>query len=76
MLVGNTWFELGAEIAAAKCFLPNSFERAPCNLALKLNSGYKTWEFDLVFWGYFPGMLHERLPDWQYQNFCKLVFGA
>jgi hypothetical protein len=70
------WKQLGKLIALARRYLPNSFGRPPRNLAEKINSGYKSWEFMIVFWGYFPGMLHEILPDWQYRNFCKLVFAV
>jgi hypothetical protein len=70
----EVWKQLGKLIALARRYLPNSFGRPPRNLAEKINSGYKLWEFMIVFWGYFPGMLHEILPAWQYRNFCKLVF--
>lgn len=76
VLQGDSWDTLGKEIEAARQYLPNSFESAPRNLATKINSGYKTSEHTIVFWVLFPGMLHERLPDWQYQNFCKLVFAV
>jgi hypothetical protein len=70
------WMQLGKEIENSRVYLPSSFERAPRNLAEKINSQYKTWEYCLVFWGLFSGLLHETLPPDQYRHYCKLVFAT
>ena len=54
---------------------PSSFDHPPCNIAKKLKSGYKAWEFLLYLYGLGPGLLYGLLPDAFYTNFCKLVLG-
>jgi hypothetical protein len=56
-------------------YLPSSFDHPPCNIAEKLTSGYKAWEFLLYLYGLGPGLLYGLLPDAYYTNFCKLVRG-
>jgi hypothetical protein len=56
-------------------YLPSSFEHPPCNIAEKLTSGYKAWEFLLYLYGLGPGLLLDVLPDSYYKNYCKLVYG-
>lgn len=57
----------------AKPYLPLSFGRAPWNLALKINSGYKAWEFMIYPFGLGPALLHSILGDWYWCNYCKFV---
>ena len=45
------------------------------NIAEKLMSGYKAWEFLLYLYGLGPGLLCGLLPDEYYTNFCKLIRG-
>ena len=56
-------------------YLPSSFDRPLRNIAEKLTSGYKAWEFLLYLYGLGPGLLYGLLPDVYYTNFCKLVLG-
>ena len=51
------------------------FDRPSRNIAEKLTSGYKAWEFLLYLYGLCPGLLYGLLPDAYYSNFCKLVSG-
>ncbi|KAF4618017.1 hypothetical protein D9613_012861 [Agrocybe pediades] len=62
-------------LAAENCrpFIPNSFDRAPRNLAEKVNSGYKAKEWQNYFYGLAPALLYNILPHRYWQNFCKLV---
>ncbi|KAF9219405.1 hypothetical protein BS17DRAFT_859121, partial [Gyrodon lividus] len=45
------------------------------NVAEKINSQYKTWEFQLYTFRIAPALLHSILPQAYWQNFCKLVRG-
>jgi hypothetical protein len=75
VLRGEVWQEHGRAVAATLHFLPSSFGCPPCNIAEKLTSGYKAWEFLLYLYGLGPGLLYGVLPEIYYTNFCKLVFG-
>ncbi|KAI0354178.1 hypothetical protein OH77DRAFT_1504872 [Trametes cingulata] len=65
-LTGEVWTRHGELIAAARCFLPESFHRPPRNPAEKISSGYKCWEFLNWFYGLAPAFLY-------WQHYCKLV---
>jgi len=56
-------------------YLPSSFDHPPCNIAEKLTSGYKAWEFLLYLYGLGPGLLYGILPERFFLNYCKLVLG-
>ena len=71
----NIWKEHGEAVAKTLHFLPSSFDRPPRNIAEKLTSGYKAWEFLLYLYGLGPGLLYNVLPDPYYSNYCKLVYG-
>lgn len=75
VLRGETWQRHGKIVEDAVHYLPSSFERPPRNIAEKINSGYKAWEFLLYLYGLAPGMLYGVLPEVYYSNFCKLVRG-
>jgi len=60
---------------AALPYLPSSFDRLLCNIAEKLTSGYKAWEFLLYLYGLGPGLLYSILPERFFLNYCKLVMG-
>ncbi|KAI0292314.1 hypothetical protein BC826DRAFT_885613, partial [Russula brevipes] len=75
VLRGDVWQEHGKAVADALHFLPSSFDRPPRNIAEKLTSGYKAWEFLLYLYGLGPGLLYGILPDPFYTNYCKLVYG-
>ncbi|KAF8833144.1 hypothetical protein BDN67DRAFT_992893 [Paxillus ammoniavirescens] len=44
-LVGEVWKTLGKDTADTRSHLPGSYDRPPRNIAEKINSGYKAWEF-------------------------------
>ena len=71
----DVWKEHGEAVANTLHFLPSSFDRPPRNIAEKLTSGYKAWEFLLYLYGLGPGLLYDILPDPYYSNYCKLVYG-
>ena len=75
VLRGDVWQQHGKAVADALPYLPSSFDRPPRNIAEKLTSGYKAWEFLLYLYGLGPGLLYGLLPDAYYTNFCKLVRG-
>jgi len=69
------WHRHGKAVGDTLHFLPSSFDRPLRNIAEKLTSGYKAWEFLLYMYGLGPGLLYGVLPDVFYTNYCKLVFG-
>ncbi len=73
VLVGDTWTLHGQHVAAATAHLPGQFDRPPRNIAEKINSGYKAWEFLLYLYGLAPALLHNILPNPFYLHFCQLV---
>ncbi|KJA13784.1 hypothetical protein HYPSUDRAFT_151137, partial [Hypholoma sublateritium FD-334 SS-4] len=73
VLVGDTWVLHGQHVAAATPHLPGQFDRPPRNIAEKINSGYKAWEYLLYLYGLAPALLHGILPDPFYTHFCQLV---
>ncbi|CDO77865.1 hypothetical protein BN946_scf184612.g2 [Trametes cinnabarina] len=52
-----------------------SFGRPPRNPALKINSGYKAWEFKYYVFGLLPGLLWALQLPLYHSHFCKLVAG-
>ena len=72
----NVWHEHGSAVAGVLHYLPSSFDRPPRNIAEKLTSGYKAWEFLLYLYGLGPGLLYNVLPEEYYMNYCKLVYGV
>jgi hypothetical protein len=75
VLRGEVWQQHGKAVADSLHYLPSSFDRPPRNIAEKLTSGYKAWEFLLYLYGLGPGLLLGILPNSYYKNYCKLVFG-
>jgi hypothetical protein len=69
------WHDHGKAVVGALHYLPSSFDRPPRNIAEKLTSGYKAWEFLLYMYGLGPGLLYGVLPEAHYTNYCKLVSG-
>ncbi|KIJ06354.1 hypothetical protein PAXINDRAFT_92119, partial [Paxillus involutus ATCC 200175] len=72
-LVGDTWKSLGRDVAETRSHLPGSYDRPPRNIAEKINSGYKAWEFWLFLYAIGPAVLYGRLPDQVWEHYCKLV---
>ncbi len=75
VLQGEIWESHGRDVAAATPYLPGSFGHPPRNIAEKMNSGYKAWEWLLYLYGLAPALLHGILPEPYYSHFCKLVRG-
>jgi hypothetical protein len=73
VLKGDVWKEHGAMLAECRPYLPGSFDRPPRNIAEKINSGYKAWEFLLYFYMLGAALLFDILPEPYYQDYCKLV---
>ncbi|KAG1838385.1 hypothetical protein DFJ58DRAFT_718750 [Suillus subalutaceus] len=69
----DTWIAHGEAVEKAGVYLPGSFDRKPRNIAEKLNTSYKTWEFQLYMFGLAPALLYGLLPMKYWQNYCKLV---
>ena len=76
MLIGTVWDAHGQTVAMAKPYLPLSFGHAPRNLALKINSGYKAWEFMLYLFRLGPALLHSILEYHYWRNYCKFIWGV
>jgi hypothetical protein len=75
VLTGDTWTAHGKAVVAATPYLPGSFDRPPCDPALKISSGYKAWEFLLYLYGLGPRVFYGILPTPYYENYCELVSG-
>ena len=73
VLNGEIWETHGRDVAAATPFLPGLSDRPPRNIAEKINSGYKAWEWLLCLYGSAPALLYGVLPEPYYSHFCKLV---
>jgi hypothetical protein len=57
------WKAHGQSVANATLYIPGSFDRPPHNLAEKISSGYKAWEYLLYLFGLGPALLFGILPD-------------
>ncbi|KAF9224447.1 hypothetical protein BS17DRAFT_766485 [Gyrodon lividus] len=69
-LVGEVWKSLGKDTADTPSHLPGSYDCPPRNIAEKINSGYKAWDF---LYGIGPALLYDRLPEPIWEHYCKLV---
>ncbi|KAG2354698.1 hypothetical protein BDR07DRAFT_1305291 [Suillus spraguei] len=69
----HTWTVHGNAVDAAGPYLPGSFDRKPHNIAEKLNTGYKTWEFQLYTFGLGPALLYNVLPKKYWIHHCQLI---
>ncbi|KAG1745052.1 uncharacterized protein EDB91DRAFT_1246564 [Suillus paluster] len=69
------WIAHGKAVEVAGPYLPGSFDRKPQNIAEKMNTDYKTWEFHLYTFGLGPALLYNILPEPYWLNYCKLVRG-
>ena len=74
ILKGHLWKEHGEAVATTTPYLPGSFDQPPRNLAEKINSGYKAWEFLMYIYGLGPGLFYNILPEKYWENFCKLIY--
>ncbi|KAG1831174.1 hypothetical protein F4604DRAFT_2023567 [Suillus subluteus] len=69
----NLWQAHGQSVADAAQHLPSSFDRKPRNPAQKINTGYKTWEFQMYIFGLGPALLYNIIPRQYWLNYCRLV---
>ncbi|KAI5885717.1 uncharacterized protein SCHCODRAFT_01342189 [Schizophyllum commune H4-8] len=69
----SRWKAHGKLVADAIPFTPGSFDRPARNIAEKLTSGYKSWEFLMYFYGHCPCLLFGDLPEDYYVQVCKLI---
>ncbi|KAL1671013.1 hypothetical protein EV122DRAFT_172760, partial [Schizophyllum commune] len=67
------WKAHGKLVEDAIPFNPGSFDRPARNIAEKLTSGYKSWEFLMYFYGHCPCLLFGDLPEEYYVQVCKLI---
>ncbi|KAF8521820.1 hypothetical protein JB92DRAFT_2707119 [Gautieria morchelliformis] len=75
-LRGDVWKTHGAAVAAARPFIPGSFDRPPRDICLKINSGYKAIEWQGYLFGLAPAFLYQILPWDIWRNFCQMVQGV
>ena len=71
----NLWASHSEDVAAASSFLPGSYDRKPRNIAEKINTQYKTWEFQLYTFGITPVLLYSILPLKYWSHYCLLIRG-
>ncbi|KAG6822771.1 hypothetical protein H0H92_012645 [Tricholoma furcatifolium] len=71
VLTKKTWEAHGATVGRASKYLPSSFDHTPHNIAEKINSGYKAWEFVMYLFGLAPALLSDILPELYWQNYCN-----
>ncbi|KAG2340367.1 hypothetical protein BDR05DRAFT_1002561 [Suillus weaverae] len=71
----ETWSAHGESVERAGPYLPPSFDWKPRNVTKKINTGYKTWEFQLYMFSLGPVLLYNVLPRQYWANYCKLVRG-
>ncbi|KIM56274.1 hypothetical protein SCLCIDRAFT_133017, partial [Scleroderma citrinum Foug A] len=69
----EVWRAHGNAVEHAGHFLPSSYDHKPHNIAEKINTQYKTWEFQLYIFGLAPILLYGILPPIHWENYCKLV---
>jgi hypothetical protein len=67
------WELTGADVAEKRSALSTSHGRPPRDPALKLHSGYRTWEVIMWLWIIAPGLWHDILPEAYFRNFCLLA---
>ncbi|KIK25482.1 hypothetical protein PISMIDRAFT_9518 [Pisolithus microcarpus 441] len=71
----EVWRAHGDAVEQAGHYLPTSYDRKPRNIADKINTHYKTWEFQIYIFALAPILLYSVLPTSYWANYCKLVRG-
>jgi len=71
----DLWTAHGQAVENAGMCIPGSFDRKPHNIAEKINTDYKTWEFHVYIFCLTPALLYSVLPECYWTNFCKLICG-
>ncbi|KIM56828.1 hypothetical protein SCLCIDRAFT_29257 [Scleroderma citrinum Foug A] len=69
----DIWYAHGKAVECTGRHLPSSYDCKPCNIAKKINTQYKTWEFQLYIFSLAPILLYNVLPMEYWANYCKLV---
>jgi len=72
----DLWERHGADVEETTKYFPSSFHRPPRNIASKVNSGYKTTEWDHYLYGLAPGLFRTVLPEPYWRHHCLLVRGV
>ena len=65
------WQAHGRVVEHTGSYLPGSYNHKPCNIAKKLTSGYKTWEFQLHTFCLGPALLYGILPECYWTNYIS-----
>ncbi|KIK10848.1 hypothetical protein PISMIDRAFT_20029 [Pisolithus microcarpus 441] len=71
----EVWRAHGDAVERVGHYLPTSYDRKPRNIADKINTHYKTWEFQIYIFALAPILLYSILPTSYWANYCKLVRG-
>ncbi|KIO03925.1 hypothetical protein M404DRAFT_26537 [Pisolithus tinctorius Marx 270] len=69
----EVWRTHGEAVMCAGFHLPGSYDCKPHNIAKKINTQYKTWEFQLYMFALAPILLYSILPSPFWENYCKLI---
>ncbi|KIK73568.1 hypothetical protein PAXRUDRAFT_85725, partial [Paxillus rubicundulus Ve08.2h10] len=69
------WTVHGSAVEDAGPSIPGLYDAKPRNIAEKINTDYKTWEFQLYMFGLAPALLFNTLPERYWTNYCQLVRG-
>ena len=75
LIEDDVWKSHGALVESARQYIPTSLGRTPRNLAEKINSGYKAWEYNLYFYVLGPAVFRLVLPHYLWTHFCQLIRG-
>ncbi|KIK91217.1 hypothetical protein PAXRUDRAFT_13898 [Paxillus rubicundulus Ve08.2h10] len=69
----KAWTAHSKDVECAGSHLPGSYDRKPRNITERLNTQYKTWEFQLYTFSIAPILLYGILPSKYWTNYCMLV---
>ncbi|KIK20230.1 hypothetical protein PISMIDRAFT_13124 [Pisolithus microcarpus 441] len=69
----EVWHAHGDAVEHAGFHLPGSYDCKPCNIAKKINTQYKTWEFQLYTFALTLILLYSILPAKYWENYSGSV---
>ncbi|KIJ59683.1 hypothetical protein HYDPIDRAFT_32907 [Hydnomerulius pinastri MD-312] len=69
----DVWDAHGKLVEDARHYFPGSFDRKPRNIAEKINTQYKTCEWQLYILALAPALLYKVLDPTHWKNLCQLV---
>ena len=69
----DIWISHGKDVEDAGKHLPGSYDHKPHNITKKINTQYKTWEFQLYMFDITPALLYGILPLKYWSHYCMLV---